>query len=86
MQDTIEHVTTATDKITSKINKFSNDLQVTMDQLAQVTQELVEKTTESANKTVTETTAQPPLTHQSLTYAAVTQWMQHGEWVGGWFS
>jgi len=57
MWDTIEHVTVATDKITGKKDEFSDDFQVTTEQLAQVTQELMEKTMESANKTTTETTA-----------------------------
>jgi len=67
MRDAVEHVTEAAKAIIGKMEEFNDSFQETADQLAQATQELVEKTTEKA----------PDHGYQPPTYAATAQYQLH---------
>jgi hypothetical protein len=59
LQDTVEHITGATKDITNKMDELNDGFQETADQLAQASQDLVEKSTENTGHTVSDNTYQP---------------------------
>jgi len=67
MRDAVEHITEAAKKITGKMDELNNGFQDTAEQIAQVTQELMEKTAEK----ITEQENWPS------TYAATVQYQPH---------
>jgi len=67
MRDAVEHITKATKKIMGKMDELNDSFQDTAKQIAQVTQELMEKTAEK----ITEQENRPSM------YAAAVQYQPH---------
>ena len=73
MRDTVEHVTTAAKDITNKMGEFHDGFQESAEQLAQVTQDYVEKTTDKLTEHTNQANKKHGTEYYPSSYANVTK-------------